>query len=61
MTAVGAPGAVALALHREIRYPHASGAIGDLWMAERILRLPRQAIFYDLADGFAAVVRVDAS
>jgi hypothetical protein len=35
---------------------NASGAIGDLWMAWRTLRLPRAALFYDLADGFAALV-----
>ena len=32
---------------------NASGAIGDLWMTTRILRAPRRAVFYDLADGFA--------
>jgi hypothetical protein len=32
---------------------NASGAIGDLWMTARILRSPRRAMFYDLADGFA--------
>lgn len=32
---------------------NASGAIGDLWMTARILRTPRRAMFYDLADGFA--------
>lgn len=35
---------------------NAAGAVGDLWMAQTILRLPRRAIFYDLADGFAAYV-----
>lgn len=35
---------------------NAAGAIGDLWMAWCILRLPRDAIFVDLADGFAAFV-----
>jgi hypothetical protein len=35
---------------------NASGAIGDLWMSWRILRQPRSAIFYDLADGFAVLV-----
>lgn len=35
---------------------NAAGAIGDLWMAWCILRLPRRAIFFDLADGFAAFV-----
>jgi hypothetical protein len=35
---------------------NSAGAIGDLWMAWRILRLPRNALFYDLADGFAALV-----
>jgi hypothetical protein len=32
---------------------NASGAIGDLWMAARIVRAPARAKFYDLADGFA--------
>lgn len=32
---------------------NASGAIGDLWMTARILRSPRGAMFYDVADGFA--------
>lgn len=32
---------------------NASGAIGDLWMTARILRAPKKALFYDLADGFA--------
>jgi hypothetical protein len=35
---------------------NAAGAIGDLWMSWRILKLPRNAIYYDLADGFAALV-----
>ncbi|RIK40240.1 MAG: hypothetical protein DCC58_14185 [Chloroflexi bacterium] len=35
---------------------NAAGAIGDMWMVYRILRLPRRAIFFDLADGFAAFV-----
>lgn len=30
-----------------------SGVGGDLWMAYRILRHPRRALFVDLADGFA--------
>src|SRR5690606_33643689 len=34
---------------------NASGAIGDLWMSYRILRAPRGARFYDLADGFAVL------
>ena len=34
---------------------NASGAIGDLWMAYRIIRSPRGARFYDLADGFAVL------
>lgn len=34
---------------------NASGAIGDLWMTWRILRAPRNALFYDLADGFAVL------
>lgn len=32
---------------------NASGAIGDLWMAARIVRAPAGAQFHDLADGFA--------
>lgn len=39
---------------------NASGAIGDLWMEARILRAPRKAMFYDLADGFAVLVPVDS-
>lgn len=35
---------------------NAAGAIGDLWMSWRILRAPRSAIFYDLADGFSVLV-----
>lgn len=35
---------------------NASGAVGDLWMAARILRAPSDARFYDLADGFAVYV-----
>ncbi len=35
---------------------NAAGAIGDLWMSWRIIRAPRAAIFYDLADGFAVLV-----
>ncbi len=35
---------------------NASGAIGDLWMAARILRAPKNALFFDLADGFAVFV-----
>ncbi len=31
---------------------NATGAIGDLWMIWRILRSPRGAMFFDLADGF---------
>jgi hypothetical protein len=34
---------------------NAAGAIGDLWMTGRVLRLPRHALFCDLADGFAAL------
>lgn len=34
---------------------NAAGAIGDLWMAWRILHQPANAIFYDLADGFAVL------
>lgn len=32
---------------------NAGGAIGDLWMSAIIVRYPREAMFYDLADGFA--------
>lgn len=32
---------------------NASGVGGDLWMARRVLAAPRDARFYDLADGFA--------
>jgi hypothetical protein len=35
---------------------NASGAIGDLWMSWRIIRQPRTAIFFDLADGFAVLI-----
>lgn len=35
---------------------NAGGAIGDLWMSWRIVRQPRSAVFYDLADGFAVLV-----
>jgi len=35
---------------------NASGAIGDLWMAARIIRAPAAARFFDLADGFAIYV-----
>jgi hypothetical protein len=38
---------------------NAGGAIGDLWMAWRIMQQPRSAIFYDLADGFAVLVQCD--
>lgn len=34
---------------------NAAGAIGDLWMAWRIVRRPRNALFIDLADGFAVL------
>jgi hypothetical protein len=34
---------------------NAAGAIGDLWMSWRIIRQPHDAIFYDLADGFAVL------
>jgi hypothetical protein len=34
---------------------NAAGAIGDLWMSWRIVRQPRSAIFFDLADGFAVL------
>jgi hypothetical protein len=40
---------------------NASGAIGDLWMAWRILNQPRGALFYDLADGFAVLVPDDGT
>lgn len=35
---------------------NASGAVGDLWMAHRIIRAPAAARFHDLADGFAVYV-----
>ncbi len=35
---------------------NAAGAIGDLWMSWKILRAPNDALFFDLADGFAAMV-----
>ena len=35
---------------------NAAGTIGDLWMTWRVLRLPRQALFCDLIDGFAALM-----
>jgi len=35
---------------------NAAGAIGDIWMSWRIVRAPRGAIFYDLADGFAVLI-----
>lgn len=31
---------------------NATGAIGDIWMIWRVLRAPRGAVFFDLADGF---------
>lgn len=39
---------------------NATGAIGDLWMSWRILRAPRSAVFYDLADGFAVLAPDDS-
>jgi hypothetical protein len=35
---------------------NAAGAIGDLWMSWRIVFQPRDALFVDLADGFAIYV-----
>jgi hypothetical protein len=35
---------------------NAAGAIGDLWMSWRIMLQPRDALFVDLADGFAVYV-----
>ncbi len=35
---------------------NAAGAIGDLWMSWRIVFQPRDALFVDLADGFAVYV-----
>jgi len=35
---------------------NASGAVGDLWMSWRIALQPRDALFVDLADGFAVLV-----
>lgn len=34
-----------------------AGAVGDLWIAWSLRRLPSDARIYDLADGFAAYVR----
>jgi hypothetical protein len=35
---------------------NAAGAVGDLWIMNRIRRLPSDALIYDLADGYAAFV-----
>lgn len=35
---------------------NAAGAVGDLWMSWRIALQPRDALFVDLADGFAVLV-----
>lgn len=35
---------------------NAAGAIGDLWMSWRVAFQPRDALFVDLADGFAVLV-----
>ncbi len=35
---------------------NAAGAIGDLWILNRIRHLPSDALIYDLADGYAAFV-----
>jgi hypothetical protein len=35
---------------------NAAGAIGDLWILNRIRHLPSNALIYDLADGYAAFV-----
>jgi hypothetical protein len=35
---------------------NAAGAIGDLWMSSKIVLQPRDAMFVDLADGFAIYV-----
>lgn len=35
---------------------NAAGAIGDLWMSWRIAQQPSDALFVDLADGFAVLV-----
>jgi hypothetical protein len=35
---------------------NAAGAIGDLWMSSKIVRQPADALFVDLADGFAVYV-----
>lgn len=35
---------------------NAAGAVGDLWILLRVRRLPRDAIIFDLADGYAAFV-----
>lgn len=38
---------------------NASGAVGDGWMAWRILKQPPGALYFDLADGFAVLAPVD--
>jgi hypothetical protein len=38
---------------------NAAGAIGDLWILNRIRHLPSDALIYDLADGYAAFVPDD--
>jgi hypothetical protein len=40
---------------------NASGAAGDLWVAWRVLSLPREARVRDLADGFAVYLPLEAS
>lgn len=35
---------------------NASGAVGDLWMSWRVAFQPRDALFFDLADGFAVLI-----
>lgn len=37
---------------------NAAGAVGDLWMSWRIALQPRDALFVDLADGFAVLVPI---
>lgn len=40
---------------------NAAGAIGDLWMSWQIIFQPRDALFVDLADGFAVFVPESAT
>ncbi len=38
-----------------------AGAFGDLWVAMKVLQLPRECLICDLADGFSYYLPVDAS